>query len=171
MFLFLAVYLRLMAMIGIISDTHDNLEAVDKAVEYLNSLDLEMVIHAGDYIAPFTVIRLKRLNAKIVGVFGNNDGEKAGLLKELPGLVELVEFEHRGRKLAAYHGTLAPVVDALVKSKKYDVVIRGHSHNVQVEDIDGTLLINPGEVCGYQTGKRTLCLLDLDKMQAEIKEF
>ena len=158
-------------MIGIISDTHDNLPAVADAIEYLNSLDLEMVIHAGDYIAPFTAIELKRLNAKIVGVFGNNDGEKAGLLKQLPDLVQLAEFEHRGKKFAVYHGTLHAVVDALVKSKKYDVVIRGHNHNPQIEDIDGTLLINPGEVCGYQTGKRTLCLLDLDEMRAEIKEF
>ena len=158
-------------MIGIISDTHDNLPAVDKAVEYLNSLELEIVIHAGDYIAPFTAIELKRLNAKLVGVFGNNDGEKAGLLKELPELEELAEFEYRGKRFAVYHGTIGPVVDALVKSKKYDVVIRGHNHNPQIEDVDGTLLINPGEVCGYQTGKRTLCLLDLDKMQAEIKEL
>jgi len=30
-------------------------------------------------------------------------------------------------------------------------------------------LINPREVCGYLTGKRTVCLLDLEKMQAEIK--
>ena len=158
-------------MIGIISDTHDNLDAMDRAVEYLNSLDLEMVIHAGDYIAPFAAIALKRLNAKIVGVFGNNDGEKTGLLKELPELVELAEFEHKGKRFAVYHGTIGPIVDALVKSRKYDVVITGHSHNPQVKDVDGTLLINPGEVCGYQTGKRTLCLLDTDKMQAEIREF
>jgi hypothetical protein len=132
---------------------------------------LEIVIHAGDYIAPFSAIELKRLNAKIVGVFGNNDGEKAGLLKQLPELVELAEFEHKGKRFAVYHGTLPSIVDALVKSKKYDVVIRGHSHNAQIENADGVLLINPGEVCGYQAGKRTLCLLDLEKMQAEIKEF
>jgi putative phosphoesterase len=158
-------------MIGIISDSHDNLPAVGEAVEYLNSLDLEMVIHAGDYIAPFSAIELKKLNARIIGVFGNNDGEKDGLLKQLPELAELAEFEHKGKQFAVYHGTLPSVVDALVKSKKYNVVIRGHDHNAQIENVDGVLLINPGEVCGYQTGKRTLCLLDVDTMQAEIKEF
>jgi len=49
--------------------------------------------------------------------------------------------------------------------------VTGHSHEPLVKDVDGTLLINPGEVCGYLTGKRTLCLLDPDKMRAEIKEF
>ncbi|MBU2560247.1 YfcE family phosphodiesterase, partial [archaeon] len=73
-------------MIGIISDSHDNLPSVEKAVDYLNSLDLELVIHAGDYIAPFTAIELKKLDAKMVGVFGNNDGEKDGLRKHLPEL-------------------------------------------------------------------------------------
>lgn len=158
-------------MIGIISDSHDNLPALNDAVEYLNALELEMVIHAGDYIAPFSAIELKKLNTKIVGVFGNNDGEKDGLRKHLPELVELAEFEHKGKRFAVYHGTLPQVVDALVKSKKYDVVVRGHNHNAQIEDIDGVLLINPGEVCGYQTKRRTLCLLDVDSMQAEIREF
>ena len=158
-------------MIGIISDSHDNLPAVASAVEYLNSLDLELVIHAGDYIAPFTAIELKKLNAEIVGVFGNNDGEKDGLRRHLPELTDLAEFEQGGKQFAVYHGTLESVVEALVKSRKYDVVIRGHDHNALIEDSGGVLLINPGEVCGYQTGKRTLCLLDVDKMQAEIKEF
>lgn len=158
-------------MIGIISDSHDNIPALKDVVEYLNSLDLEMVIHAGDYIAPFSAIELKKLNVKLVGVFGNNDGEKDGLRKHLPDLTNLLEFEHNGKQFAVYHGTLPSVADALVKSRKYDVVIRGHSHEAQIEDVDGVLLINPGEVCGYQTGRRTICLLDTDAMQAEIKEF
>jgi putative phosphoesterase len=158
-------------MIGIISDTHDNLPAVADAIEYLNSLDLELIIHAGDYIAPFTAIELKKLNAKMVGVFGNNDGEKDGLRKHMPELVDLLEFEHKGKKFAVYHGTLEPVVDSLVKSKKYDIVIRGHTHVAEVEVIDGVLLINPGEICGYQMRRRTVCLLDIDEMKAEIKEF
>lgn len=158
-------------MIGIISDTHDNLPAVEKAVEYLNSLELELVIHAGDYIAPFTAIELKKLNAKMVGVFGNNDGEKDGLRKHLPELTDFLEFEYGGKKFAVYHGTIESVVDSLVKSKNYDIVIRGHNHHPQIDEVEGVLLINPGELCGYSHGKRTLCLLDVDKMQAEIKEF
>ncbi len=112
---------QVVQLIGIISDTHDNLDAMDRAVEYLNSRDLEMVIHAGDYIAPFAAIALKRLNAKIVGVFGNNDGEKTGLqdkASDLGSTIEdLLEFTQGGRKIAVYHGTIKAVFDALVKSK------------------------------------------------------
>ncbi len=158
-------------MIGIISDTHDNLKAVEKAVDRLNSLDLEMIIHAGDFIAPFTAIALKRLNAKLVGVFGNNDGEIAGLLKELPELTNLAEFEHNKKKFVVYHGTIKSFVDALVKSRKYDVVITGHTHAPHVKEEGGVLLINPGALSGYSAEKRTFCILNLESMRAEIKEL
>lgn len=56
--------------VGIISDTHDNLPLVDKAIERLNREKVKIVLHAGDYIAPFTVVRFKQLEAKLIGVFG-----------------------------------------------------------------------------------------------------
>ncbi|ODS31814.1 MAG: hypothetical protein SCARUB_03062 [Candidatus Scalindua rubra] len=43
--------------IGIVADSHDNVPAIKKAVEYFNQSNVEFVIHAGDYIAPFSTIR------------------------------------------------------------------------------------------------------------------
>jgi len=34
-----------------------------------------------------------------------------------------------------------------------------------------TLVINPGEVCGYLTGKSTIAILDTTKCDARIIEF
>lgn len=67
--------------IGIMADTHDRLQLIDRAVETLNREGVDLVLHAGDYVAPFAVLRLKPLKAKLIGVFGNNDGDKS-LLKE-----------------------------------------------------------------------------------------
>ncbi|MGB8087587.1 MAG: YfcE family phosphodiesterase, partial [Nitrososphaeraceae archaeon] len=67
--------------IGIISDTHDDIENVRKAIEIFNKKDVQYVIHAGDYVFPGIVLEFKRLNAKLIGVLGNNDGEKGLLLK------------------------------------------------------------------------------------------
>ena len=39
--------------IGVISDTHDNLLMIKKAVEVFNRHGVGMVVHAGDFIAPF----------------------------------------------------------------------------------------------------------------------
>ncbi|MEE8168172.1 MAG: metallophosphoesterase [Candidatus Hydrothermarchaeales archaeon] len=160
-------------MIGIISDTHDNLEAIDKAVELLNSSKVSLVIHAGDYVAPFTVPRFGKLTSPLKGVFGNNDGEKRGLANKFSEIgVEIrdfLEFEQDGLRICVYHGTLSEVVDALIKSRKYDVIVSGHSHKPEVKKVGGVWSVNPGEVCGYLTGRRTLCLLKYD--EPEIIEF
>jgi len=68
--------------IGVISDTHDNLPLVEKAVKIFNEKEVEFVLHAGDYVAPFAVKVFKKLRAKFVGVFGNNDGDRILLGKK-----------------------------------------------------------------------------------------
>jgi putative phosphoesterase len=57
-------------LLGLISDTHDNLSAVKKAVNYFNIKNVDIVLHAGDLIAHFVSDELKRLNSKVVIVFG-----------------------------------------------------------------------------------------------------
>ena len=66
-------------LIGIIADSHDNRNNIRKAVEIFNQKEVGLVIHAGDFIAPFTCLDFKELNCKMEMVFGNNDGEKIGL--------------------------------------------------------------------------------------------
>jgi hypothetical protein len=60
-------------------------------------------------------------------------------------LDELAELDHRGKKIAVYHGTIEAITTAIIKSHKYDIVI----HKPKVEKDGGTLVINPGELCGY----------------------
>ncbi len=80
-------------LIGIMSDTHDNLPAIRKAVEFFNERNVDLVIHAGDYVAPFVARELKKLKAPLKGVFGNNDGERKGLYEALGIYDELIELE------------------------------------------------------------------------------
>jgi len=153
-------------MIGIMSDSHDNLDAIDKAVKIFNKSDVEIVVHAGDLISPFTINEFEKLKSEFIAVYGNNDGEREGLRKAYENLCILEDFKEisiEGWKFAIIHGTNQSIVDAIVQSDKYDVVVRGHTH--QFEIISGeTLVINPGETCGYVTGKQTLVLLDTDEL-------
>ncbi|RLI88221.1 MAG: YfcE family phosphodiesterase [Candidatus Altiarchaeales archaeon] len=162
-------------MIGIIADTHDNIDAIRRAVDFLNSQNVSLVLHAGDFIAPFTVKEFKKFNSPLVGVFGNNDGERKGLGEKFSQmgthLKDFVELEHKGKRIALYHGTIEEFVSALVKSGDYNIVIRGHTHSPKIKKENGTLVINPGEVCGYLTGKNTLSILDIEKMKAVIHEI
>ena len=162
-------------MIGIVSDSHDNLPAIRQAVEFLNSQGVSMVLHAGDYVAPFTVREFKNLKSPLYGVFGNNDGERKGLMRAFSEmgteLKEFVEIMHEGRKIALYHGTITEFISALISGGEYDAVVRGHTHQSEVRKEGKTFVVNPGELCGYLTGKRTVCLFDLSTMEATIHEL
>ncbi len=160
-------------MIGIMSDSHDNIGAIRKAVETFNKLDVDLVVHAGDLISPFTVNEFQKLNPEFVAVYGNNDGEREGLKIAYGDICLLEDFKEisiEGWKFSIIHGTNHLIVDALVRSGKYDVVVRGHTHKIEITD-DETLIINPGEVCGYVTGKKTVVLLDPDDLSYEIVEI
>lgn len=158
-------------MIGLMSDSHDHMDAIRRAVEFFNSRGVDLVLHAGDLISPFTFNEFRKLNCRFAAVFGNNDGERQGLCRifsELTDLKDFIELEHNGKNIALYHGTYEGIVDALADSGRYDIVVRGHTHRVDIRKKGNTTVINPGETCGYLTGKKTITLLDTKKMEAEI---
>jgi putative phosphoesterase len=161
-------------LIGIISDTHDNLPMVEKAVTRLNEEKVSLVLHAGDYVAPFVIPKFKALNAKLIGVFGNNDGDHELLKKrfsettncEVRERFALIDAE--GFKIALLHGDETQLLEALTTCRSLDAIVHGHAHTTRTENKGNTLIINPGEVCGYLTGKSTLALLDTAKKEAKI---
>lgn len=162
-------------MIGVISDTHDHLRAIRLAVDLFNSEGVELVVHAGDYVAPFTFKEFKELESKLWGVFGNNDGERAGLQRKYAALgaelSDFLEFEFHGKRFAVYHGTVEPFKKALVESGSYDIVITGHTHKAQIVRQNSVLIVNPGEACGYLTDRKTVCLLDAESLKARIVDL
>ncbi|AKB75964.1 Phosphodiesterase [Methanosarcina lacustris Z-7289] len=163
-------------MIGIMSDSHDNLTAIRKAVEFFNKKQVKAVLHAGDIISPFTVRAFKELSPKLYFVFGNNDGDKVTLTKwfEEIGAVSCGEFGDLtidGLHIALLHGTNEVLVKALASSGDFDVVVRGHTHDPGVRMIDGTPVINPGECSGVLSGKTTVATLEIANLNVEITEL
>jgi len=159
------------------ADTHDNLPMVDKAVKRLNAESVELVLHAGDYVAPFVIPKFKELKAKLIGVFGNNDGDHELLRKKFS---ENQKLEIRGGfadlavdnlRIALLHGTEEGILKALIDGECFDVVVCGHSHSADVLRKGKTLVVNPGEVCGYLSGKATIAVLDTLKPEARIVEL
>lgn len=163
-------------IIGIMSDTHDNLPMIEAAVNKLNELNVELVYHAGDYIAPFVDSKLKKLKAPLIGVLGNNDGSTYLLKKKF------AEFgaDIRGRfafdvidglRIAVVHGDDRELMRSLLELQSYDILITGHTHEAKIYRKGQMLVINPGETCGLLTGKSTIAILDTDKLEAEIIEL
>jgi putative phosphoesterase len=157
-------------MIGIMSDSHDNCHAVQQAVRFFKEMKCELVIHAGDFVAPFAARELEHLSCPVKAVFGNCDGEKKGLANTLQPFGEIVEaplvFSHAGKNILLTHIHVS--VNKYAASGKYQAVIFGHTHKPEIKTVRGTLLINPGETGGWLTGRSTVALLDQALWEAEI---
>lgn len=157
-------------MIGIISDTHDNVPAIIKAVEIFKEKNVELVLHLGDIIAPITIPYFKGLNMKFIK--GNNDGDVDNLIpkiNEINGewLNEISELNVDDKKLFGLcHGHNEEVLNEMINSERFDYVVTGHTHEKRDEKIGKTRVINPG-TCYAGTKEHTIALLDLDEDKVE----
>jgi uncharacterized protein len=164
-------------LIGAISDTHDNLPLIEKAVQILNQQKVDLVLHAGDYVAGFVIPKLAKVNCPLIGVFGNNDGDHELLKKRFSETTNCTIHDRftqntiQGYRIALLHGHETELLNAIVDSGYFDAVIHGHSHNRSIEQKGKTLSINPGELCGYLTGKPSIAILDTAKRQAQFIEL
>ncbi len=158
--------------IGIISDTHDHIDNIQKAVELFNLEQCEVVLHAGDFVAPFALKAMHKINGKIIAVLGNNDGEKEGLLDSIRDGDLLntgtFEFELDNKKFLLTHDP-AHLPDK-ASWGKFDYVVYGHLH--EKEYISGKpIVINPGECCGWVSGSASVVILDTKLNTVEFKEL
>jgi len=159
-------------IVGIISDTHDRLPLLDKAVKQLNEEKVELVLHAGDYIAPFVVPHFRPLKADLIGVFGNNDGDRDLLRKRFTELGSEIrgrfaEVIVDGLRIAVLHGDEEELLRSLINAESHDVIVHGHTHEAKNYRKGETLVINPGEVCGYLTEKPTIAILNTQTLNVK----
>jgi hypothetical protein len=167
-------------LIGVIADTHDHMKNMAKAVSAMNERNIDALIHLGDYIAPFCFREFDNLNENIkerfFGVYGNNDGDRVFLKENLGQICDLVGIElistMDGKKIIGRHILGEEIVNALVKSNEFDIILFGHTHSaVNEKHKNGVLVVNPGEACGYLSGKATFAIIDTEKLDAEIIEI
>lgn len=155
-------------LIGVISDSHDNLANIRRALTLFREQGVELVLHAGDFVSPFVAEAFRQAGLRVVGVFGNNDGDKLYLRERFAGMGELHfgphELELGGRRIVLMHEPRA--LEALVASGRYDLVLYGHTHKAEVRE-GKPLVINPGELGGWLTGRATCALVDLPTLRAE----
>jgi putative phosphoesterase len=156
--------------IGVLSDTHDHLGYLRRAVDALCDLQVELALHAGDYVAPFVVNELQRLPCRVLGIFGNNDGERVGLTRRLSEIgqvqVQPLFLELEGCRIAMVHEP--EPVEAFAHSGLYDLVIYGHTHQQELRTVGACLVLNPGEVCGWLTDNPTCAVITLPEREVEI---
>lgn len=153
--------------LGVLSDSHDHVDFLRKAVQTLKQREVECWIHLGDYISPFAAELLKSLPGEKWFLFGNNDGEKVGLSRILgeihPGPKEIKISQ---RSLFCMHEPYA--LEAACESARYDLILYGHTHKLEYRRSGRMIILNPGEVCGWLTNLPTCALVDLQLLRVEI---
>jgi putative phosphoesterase len=161
--------------IGVLSDTHDNLANLGRAVGIFAERGVEALIHAGDVCSPFVLREFEPLAARGVrmhAVFGNNDGDRVLLVRKGADFcifhdgAAILELDGR-RIVVTHYPDLAP---ALLASGVYDLVIHGHDHRVRVEG-ESRRLLNPGTCAGYLAARATAAVVDLADLSVEVVEL
>ena len=153
--------------IGILADTHDELERTRRAVLTLRNAGATALIHCGDLASPTIVAALADVPSWFV--FGNHDSDMTPYLEQAAteagvgclgwgGIVELA-----GRKLAVAHGHLTTDIRRIL-AESPDYLLTGHTHFPFETMRDGVRQINPGAL--YRADRYTVALLDLETEQA-----
>lgn len=131
----------------LIADTHVPRRAVRLPEAVWRAIDAaDVVIHAGDWVDAATLDAIEARAARLIGVFGNNDGP--ALRARLP---EVARADVDGVRLAVVHETGAASgrerrMDAAFREgDRPDAVVFGHSH-IPWDSVTprGMRLLNPG---------------------------
>ena len=157
----------------IISDSHDNIPELNKVFEMLKKNNIKEVIHCGDLCAPFMIDELEKHKIKVHLIFGNIEDRyrttqkclNSKYVKQYGDEAELVLDKKR---IFVVHYPIYANIAA--ESGKYDAVFYGHTHKIDKQKKDKTLLINPGEF-SVRYGKTSFAIYDTESNNAEIIEI
>lgn len=156
--------------VGLMADTHDRVPAVAELIQLFLARGVSLVMHAGDYCSPFSLEPFNDANVALLGIFGRNDGDPEGLKATAARGVgmELYEsphsFEVSGQRILIVHD-LGEVNRRSIDSHRY--VVHGFTHRQEAIERGQTLVVNPGEACGWLTGNCTGAVLDLETSEVE----
>jgi len=158
-------------ILGVVSDTHNHIDNVEKIIDIFNSNNVEKVIHTGDITQSKTLVRFKRLKCPLLGVYGNNDQEEHGLVetaKENGFTFQEPPFslEIEKRKISIFHEP-DEIEIFIKKNPSVNLIIHGHTHRYRNEMIGKVKIINPGECAGIIKGKNSVGLINLKDLSLE----
>ncbi len=128
----------------IIADTHIPARARELPLQVWDEVAAaDIVVHAGDWVSPGLLDQLEARAARLIGVYGNNDG--AELRSRLP---EVARETLDGLRLAVVHETGGKSGRELRADRDHpdaDLLIFGHSH-IPWDTLSpaGMRLLNPG---------------------------
>lgn len=129
--------------IGLLSDSHHRRELHAQAIANLLAQGVEYILHAGDIHSLEHLQMLRDTSLPFVVIFGNNDQHLLHLSTTYPIYQEPHYFKIEDIRIKMMHMPFYMSADA-------DIIISGHTHMFDAQEIEGKLFINPGEVCARE---------------------
>ena len=143
--------------VGIMSDTHKKLGRAKKAVDLLIDKGAEFIVHAGDIVRVELLDYLEEKGIRYVAVLGNNDFHLYDVVDKYNLVTEPYYFKLANKtwKLMHYPRYMFPL--------DTDIIVYGHTHDVDITFNGKNLILNPGEVCARDHGFSTCMTLDIEE--------
>lgn len=151
-------------LLGILADTHNELERTKVAVKMLRDEGASALIHCGDLALPNIVEACAVLPFHFT--FGNHDADNVSLLRqaaidtganclEWGGIVEFA-----GKRIGVVHGHMRSDLRRVLALQLH-YLIRGHSHMTSDERDGDVRRINPGAL--FRADEYTVAVLDVER--------
>ena len=155
-------------ILGILSDTHDRVDATAAAVALLRDHGAEFFIHCGDVGSERVLDHLAGLASAFV--FGNTDWDRAALARYAASIGvachdAFADLTLGGKRIAVTHGDDFKLKQRLLSAQQHDYVLQGHTHVRADQRVGRTRVINPGAL--HRAREKTVAVLDTaaDKLE------
>jgi len=147
-------------MLTVISDTHgtDDNRLSGRTLDAVRAAD--HVIHAGDFTTAAVYDAIAAEATALTAVTGNN--ERPALRERLPAEATV---EWAGHRILVVHGHRHgdTALAMLARQEDADIVVVGHSHRPEIDELDGRLLVNPGSYADPRRYRPAHAELDTDE--------
>jgi putative phosphoesterase len=148
-------------ILGILSDTHDRVDAAAAAVATLKAAGAAYYIHCGDVGGEQVLDQLAGLQAAFV--WGNTDWDRATLQRYasdagIQCFGAFGELELDGKAIAIAHGDDTRAVRRVLDGQRHDYLFVGHSHVKADARVGRVRVINPGAL--HRAKEKTVATLD-----------
>lgn len=156
--------------IGLFSDSHEEIENLRRAFEFLKRENVDWIIHLGDDYSDMDNFFFPRL-LRIPGVYDEeyvNRGIKHRMVKnfgKIKALLSHTEISHPND----FREDIRP--EEMISKKEVDAIFYGHTHLYRAEVREGVLFVNPGHL--KKVDKKgmppTFSLIEVNERKIDVK--
>lgn len=161
-----------MTRVAILSDTHNHVINLMRAIQIIKQHKIDTLIHCGDLTTLDTAALLNEF--RVILTFGNGDFASGAIQEYLRGLNNgsfagmHFESELSGHRIAVAHGHVPGKIVEWIGEQRFEYIFHGHSHLCRDERKGISRIINPGALGGLKKGPRTFGILNFENSELKI---